>query len=107
MRPVAADRDSRSAGSGPMPGVATPSQPAERAASRGGVIRAAFALVVTALAVWFLWRVLSDVGLVALGSRLRSASLGLTVAALFVTVLRFVTLALRWEILARREAPVG
>ncbi len=74
---------------------------------RPGYLRAAFAILVSLLALWFLWRVLSDVGLQALSSRIRGANLALIAAALALTVARYLTLAVRWEILARREAPVG
>jgi len=74
---------------------------------RGGHFRLFFTIVVTALAVYFLWRVLSDVGLHALASRLRDADLLLIASAVILTVLRFLLLAVRWEVLARREAPVG
>lgn len=90
-----------------MPSEGEPSTPRVSSTSRGARLRAGFTLIVSGLAVWFLWRVLSDVGLPELGDRLRSASLALTAAAVALTVLRFLLLAFRWELLARREAPVG
>ena len=76
-------------------------------ARRGVRIRLFFTLLITALAFYFLWRVLSDVGLQALASRLRDANLLLIGLAVVLTILRFLLLAVRWEVLARREAPVG
>ncbi len=75
--------------------------------SRGAALRLALTLVVTALAFVFLWRVLGDVGLHRLGSRLGRMDPALVGAALALTVIRFVLQAWRWEVLARREAPVG
>ncbi len=61
----------------------------------------------TLLALWFLWRTLRDVGLQNLGDRLRSADPALVLAAVLLTLARFATIAWRWEILSRREAPLG
>jgi len=61
----------------------------------------------TLLALWFLWRTLRDVGLQNLGSRLRSADPLLILAAVVITAVRFAIIAWRWEILSRREAPLG
>jgi len=70
-------------------------------------VRALFTLAVSALALWFLFRILTDVGLDRLGSRLAGAHRGLVAAALAITVIRFALLGARWEILVRREAPAG
>jgi uncharacterized protein (TIRG00374 family) len=70
-------------------------------------LRHAFTAAVSALALWFLWKVLADIGLVHLWARLRKADGLLVALAIGLTVLRFLLLALRWEVLARREAPVG
>ena len=72
-----------------------------------GLIRIGFTLLVTSLAAWFLWSVLSEVGLSALSSRLQDADLTLSAAVVLVFILRYLTMALRWEVLARRQAPVG
>lgn len=73
---------------------------------RGPVLRL-FTLAVMLLAVWFLWRILRDVGLRQLNDRLLGADARVLIPALILTVFRYLTMALRWEILARREAPVG
>ncbi len=79
-----------------------------RSPRRGrGALQRAFTLAVTLLAIWFLWRTLRDVGFQQLGSRLRAASPGLVLIALALMGARFLTIAARWEILTRREAPVG
>jgi uncharacterized membrane protein YbhN (UPF0104 family) len=57
--------------------------------------------------VWFLWRVIADVGLARLGSRLAGADAALLALAALLTIGRFLLQALRWEVLVRREAPVG
>lgn len=72
-----------------------------------GLIRIGFTLLVTSLALWYLWSVLSGVGLSALSSRLRHADLTLSAAVVAAIILRYLTMALRWEVLARRQAPVG
>lgn len=69
--------------------------------------RAAFTLLVTALAFWFLYRTLGDVGLARLWDRIVHAERWLLVAALAVTALRFLLLGVRWEILLRGETRVG
>jgi uncharacterized protein (TIRG00374 family) len=62
---------------------------------------------VTALAVVFLWRVIRDVGWGRLGSRLGGVDLPLLGLATGLTIVRFLLQSLRWEVLVRREAPVG
>lgn len=81
--------------------------PAENASVRTRVLRIAFPCIVAALAVWFLWKVLGDDGLRGVAGRLLSMSLPLAVVATALTILRYLSLAFRWELLARREAPVG
>lgn len=85
----------------------TNTSPAGAAAARRGWFRKVFTLGITFLAFAFLWKVLRDVGLAELGSRLMSADPILVGLAAALSVLRFLMLALRWEILVRREAPVG
>ncbi len=70
-------------------------------------LQVVFNLIVTGSAVWFLWSVLKDTGLAVLGRRLLHADLFFVGLLLAVNVGRFALLALRWEILVRREAPVG
>lgn len=70
-------------------------------------VRVLFTLGVSALALWFLFRILTEVGLDRLGSRFAGAHFGLVALALLVTVIRFALLGARWEILVRREAPAG
>ncbi|HET9481905.1 MAG TPA: lysylphosphatidylglycerol synthase domain-containing protein, partial [Candidatus Polarisedimenticolia bacterium] len=70
-------------------------------------LRLVFTLAVTALAVWFLWSIFSEVGLAHVWDRILAADPALFVLATAITVARFWLLALRWEILVRREAPVG
>ncbi len=79
-----------------------PGGPAHRSA-----LRLAFNLLVLGFAFWFLWRVLGDIGIVAVGRRLLEADAFLVLAVLAANVARFLLLALRWEILVRGEAPVG
>jgi uncharacterized protein (TIRG00374 family) len=62
---------------------------------------------VAALAFWFLWKILGDTGLKTAGDRLLRADIGLAVIAVLLTILRYLLLAARWEILVRQEAPVG
>ncbi len=71
------------------------------------IFHALFTLGVSLLAFWFLWSVLPEGGLQEVAERLRRASLILLATGAAVTVLRFLVLALRWEILLRVEAPVG
>ncbi|HZE88547.1 MAG TPA: lysylphosphatidylglycerol synthase transmembrane domain-containing protein [Verrucomicrobiae bacterium] len=71
------------------------------------VLQVAFNLLVTGSAVWFLWTILADIGLKAVGLRLLRADAFLVGLLLVANVARFLLLALRWEILVRREAPVG
>jgi uncharacterized membrane protein YbhN (UPF0104 family) len=70
-------------------------------------LRLILTLLVSGLALVFLWRVLRDVGLHRLGARLGGADAVLLSAATVLTLLRFFLHGLRWEILVRREAPVG
>jgi len=70
-------------------------------------LRVVFNLFVTGSAVWFLWSVLADIGLKAVGRRLMGADLLLVGLLLLANIVRFFLLALRWEILVRGEAPVG
>lgn len=56
---------------------------------------------------WFLWKVLGDAGIRTVGDRLLKADLSLAALAAALTITRYLLLALRWEILARQEAPVG
>src|SRR4029453_1005528 len=81
--------------------------PAENASVRTRVLRIAFPCIVAALAVWFLWKVLGDDGLRGVAGRLLSLGLPPAVVATALTILRYLSLAFRWELLARREAPVG
>ena len=66
-----------------------------------------FTLGVSLLAFWFLWSVMREVGFESVAGRLGHASLLLVFIGVVVTALRFLMLALRWEILLRVEAPVG
>src|SRR5262245_37959400 len=70
-------------------------------------VRLILTLLVSGLAVVFLWRVVSDVGLPRLAARLRQVDVLLLAFAAALTIVRFVLQALRWEVLVRREAPVG
>ncbi|HKY33826.1 MAG TPA: lysylphosphatidylglycerol synthase transmembrane domain-containing protein, partial [Candidatus Polarisedimenticolia bacterium] len=84
------------------------SDPRPAAPGRGSSwIKIAVTLAVTALALGFLWRVVADVGPARLASRLAGAHPGWLAAAVALTVGRFLLQALRWEILVRREAPIG
>jgi len=69
--------------------------------------RLIFTLAVTGVAVWFLVRVFSGVGLENISERLMGADPLLVALAVAVTVARFLLLALRWETFVRREAPIG
>jgi len=80
---------------------------AGHAPARSRAWRYLFPSLVALLAVWFLWKVLGDEGLRQVADRLLSLNLTLTLAAVALTVIRYLTLAFRWELLARREAPVG
>jgi len=75
--------------------------------SRSNLLRLTFTLLVSLFAVWFLWQVLREVGVRNLADRLLSASVPFAAGVVILTVARYMVLALRWEILARREAPVG
>ena len=77
-----------------------------RGARRGIAVRVV-TWTATLLALWFLWRTLRDVGLQNLGDRLRSAAPAMVLAVALLTVARFEIIAWRWEILSRREAPLG
>ena len=92
-----------------MPGLATLTPSPDRASRKapGGLLRGIFTLAVSLFAVWFLWRVLREVGLANLWGRLASADGPLVGLVILLTVARFLLQAIRWEILARREAPVG
>lgn len=81
------------------------SESGRRPGSRG--IRLLLTLLVFALALVFLWRVIGDVGLERLASRLARADTSLLALATILTIVRFLLQALRWEVLVRREAPVG
>ncbi|MGH9869984.1 MAG: lysylphosphatidylglycerol synthase transmembrane domain-containing protein [Candidatus Polarisedimenticolia bacterium] len=70
-------------------------------------VRLILTLLVSGLALVFLWRVVSEVGLHRLGARLSQVNTLLLVSATALTIVRFVLQALRWEVLVRREAPVG
>ncbi len=70
-------------------------------------LRGAFTLLVSALAAWFLVRVISDVGLGSLTARLGGAAVALVLLCALATAARFAVTGWRWEILARTEAPVG
>jgi uncharacterized membrane protein YbhN (UPF0104 family) len=74
---------------------------------RRGIAVRVITWTATLLALWFLWRTLRDVGLQNLGARLRSVDPLLATAAVLLTGVRFLTIAWRWEILLRREAPLG
>jgi len=74
---------------------------------RPGYGRILFTLIVTAVAFWFLYRVFRGVGIENISERLLHADLMLVGLAVAVTVIRFLLLALRWETLVRREAPIG
>jgi uncharacterized protein (TIRG00374 family) len=75
--------------------------------SRGGAVRVLFTTLIALLAVWFLWRVLGQAGLGTIKDRMLGADVALLSLATLLTILRYLVLALRWEVLARREAPVG
>lgn len=74
---------------------------------RGRWIRFVFTIMVALLAIWFLWRVLSQAGLDTVKHRVLDADIGLVLLAGVLTVVRYLVLGLRWEMLARREAPIG
>jgi uncharacterized protein (TIRG00374 family) len=75
--------------------------------SRGGAIRLLFTALIALLAVWFLWTVLRQAGLGNIKERMLGADVSLLALAMLLTIVRYLVLALRWEVLARREAPVG
>ena len=87
--------------------VVSESLPGNKAPSRTRAWRLVFPCLVVLLALWFLWRVLGDEGLRKVGDRLLSLNITLAIAAVVLTIIRYFTLAFRWELLARREAPVG
>lgn len=91
------------------PEVASPPAPAAERPRRAHrrAVQVVFNVVVTGSAVWFLFSVLKDIGLSAIGRRLLGADLFLVGLLLAANILRFGLLALRWEILVRGEAPVG
>ena len=74
---------------------------------RGSALRFLFTILVALFAFWFLWSVLGEAGLRGLGGRLSRVDPALVLLAAALTVARYLVLALRWELLARREAPVG
>lgn len=79
--------------------------PARRGA--GALLRIAFNVFVTGGAVWFLWVLLRDIEIRAVVERLRHAGWGLVAVVIAANVVRLLLLGLRWEILVRKEAPVG
>jgi len=74
---------------------------------KGGLLRMFFTVTVALLAIWFLWKVLGETGLKGVGSRLATADRLLLLLATVLTIARYLVVALRWEVLARHEAPVG
>ena len=70
-------------------------------------VRLVFTILVAMLAIWFLWRVLGQAGLGSVKDRVLGADVSLVLVATALTIVRYLVLALRWEVLARREAPVG
>ena len=85
----------------------TQSVPAAGSRVRHRAWRLIFPCVIALLALWFLWKVLGDEGLRAVAGRLLSLNIMLAIAAAALTITRYLTLAFRWELLARREAPLG
>jgi uncharacterized protein (TIRG00374 family) len=66
-----------------------------------------FNIAIFAVSIWFLWSVLRDTGFETVGRRLLEATPWLVAVTAAASVVRYMLLGLRWEILVRTEAPMG
>src|SRR5262245_31373694 len=79
--------------------------PARRKA--GPVLRIAFNAFITLGALWFLWVLLRDIEIHAVVQRLVHAGGWPVLIVVLANIARLLLLGWRWEILVRKEAPVG